>query len=157
MIGMKKEEIISAVLVAAFFFCIVSCGTHRKLTKLSSGQADNMEIALTNDPDFLPEIPEGTMPANDTLTVMDDDGREMIIMKAIKDEETGEMVATEQLAAAKVTARFRNVAERNGKVNLEFQIIIPSSMRDSKWQLRLYPDMFVLEDMCFQTICTNNC
>lgn len=143
---MKKEEIISAVLVAAFFFCIVSCGTHRKLTKLLSGQADNMEIALTNDPDFLPEIPEGTMPANDTLTVMDDDGREMIIMKAIKDEETGEMVATEQLAAAKVTARFRNVAERNGKVNLEFQIIIPSSMRDSKWQLRLYPDMFVLED-----------
>ena len=67
-------------------------------------------------------------------------------MKAIKDEETGEMVASDVIDAAMVTARFRNIAERNGKVDLAFQVIVPASMRDSRWQLRFYPDMFVLED-----------
>ena len=67
-------------------------------------------------------------------------------MKAIKDEESGEMVATDVIQAAKVTARFRNVAERNGRVDLAFQVIVPQSMRDSRWQLRFYPDMFMLGD-----------
>ena len=45
-----------------------------------------------------------------------------------------------------LTARFRNVAERHGKVDLEFQIVVPQALMDSRWQLRLYPDMFVLGD-----------
>ena len=45
-----------------------------------------------------------------------------------------------------VTARFRNVAERHGKIDLEFQVVVPPEMQDSRWQLRLHPDMFVLED-----------
>ena len=68
-------------------------------------------------------------------------------MKAIRDEESGEMVATETLDAAKVTARFRNIAERHGKVDLAFQIIVPAAMQDSKWQLRFYPDMYILDDV----------
>ena len=66
-------------------------------------------------------------------------------MKAIKDE-NGEMVAHDVLDAAVVTARFRNVAERHGKVVIEFQVIVPQSMQDSKWQLRFYPDMFIMQD-----------
>ena len=82
----------------------------------------------------------------DTLKVTDLDGKEVLIMRAIRDEATGEMVATEQLDAAVVTARFRNVAERHGKVDLEFQVIVPQEMHDSKWQLRFHPDMFIFED-----------
>ena len=65
----------------------------------------------------------------------------------MEDEESGEMVATETLDAAKVTARFRNIAERHGKVDLAFQIIVPAAMQDSKWQLRFYPDMYMLDDV----------
>ena len=50
------------------------------------------------------------------------------------------------LQAAVVTARFRNIAERGGKVDLRFQITVPARMRDSRWQLRFYPDMFILGD-----------
>ena len=67
-------------------------------------------------------------------------------MKAIKDDATGEMVANEVLDAAYVSARFRNVAERHGKVAIQFDIIVPHSMMDSKWQLRFNPDMYILED-----------
>lgn len=84
-------------------------------------------------------------PRRDTLKVTDDDGRELFIMKAIRDE-GGEMVASDVLDAAFVTARFRNVAERHGRVDLEFQVVVPQALMDSRWQLRLYPDMFVLGD-----------
>ncbi len=136
-------KIIASILVV---IVAVSCATNRKLSKLRKNEAGSVQLALGNQPDYLPDIKDDVPVAKDTLTVRDDDGREMIIMKAIKDEKTGEMVANEVIRAATVTARFRNVAERNGKVDLAFQIIVPPSMMDSKWQLRFYPDMFVLED-----------
>lgn len=80
----------------------------------------------------------------DTLKVTGLDGREVFIMKAVRDSASGDMVATEQLDAAMVTARFRNVAERNGFVDIEFQVVVPERMADSKWQLRLYPEMDIL-------------
>ena len=40
-----------------------------------------------------------------------------IIMNAIRDSETGEMVATDVINASTVVARFRNVAERGGYVS----------------------------------------
>ena len=136
-------KIITAVLLASV---AVSCATNRKLSKLRKNEAGSVQLALGNQPDYLPDIKDDIPVAKDTLTVRDDEGREMIIMKAIKDEETGEMVANEVIRAATITARFRNVAERNGKVDLAFQVIVPPSMMDSKWQLRFYPDMFVLGD-----------
>ena len=66
-------------------------------------------------------------------------------MRAVRDD-NGEMVANERLDAAVVTARFRNVAERHGKVDIEFQVVVPEAMQDGKWQLRFYPDMFILGD-----------
>ncbi len=88
------------------------------------------------------KIPRKT---RDTLQIVDFEGHEMLIMNAIRDED-GEMVATERLDAAVVTARFRNVAERRGRVDLEFQVIVPRDMQDSRWQLRLDPDMYILGD-----------
>lgn len=85
-------------------------------------------------------------PKQDTLVVYDFDGRKVTLMNAIRDEETGDMVATEELKAAVVTARFRNVAERHGKVDLEFQITVPHIMLEQDWQTRFYPDMFLLGD-----------
>ena len=76
----------------------------------------------------------------DTLIVQDAQGNEMILMKAIKDE-NGEMVATDVINAAVVEARFRNVAERHGKVDIAFQIRVPKEMQDDEWQLRFYPEM----------------
>lgn len=122
-----------------------SCSTHRKLSSLHKGASSSVQLTLGNQESFVPEI-QNSQVARDTLKIKDEDGTEILIMKAIKDEETGEMVASDVIDAAMVTARFRNIAERNGKVDLAFQVIVPASMRDSRWQLRFYPDMFVLED-----------
>lgn len=82
----------------------------------------------------------------DTSVIEDDKGNTYHLMRAVRDDGTGEMVATEELQAAVVTARFRNVAERRGKVEIEFQVLVPKELRDSKWQLRMLPVMYILED-----------
>lgn len=79
----------------------------------------------------------------DTLKVVDNQGRELLIMKAVRDE-NGEMVATERLNASIVTAAFKNVAERNGKIDLRFKVIIPETMLDPNWQIRLTPVLFMM-------------
>ena len=145
---MNREKItfIVSVMVMAALIFTPSCATQKKLQRLRNGETPQVQLTLGNQPDYLPKVDERSNVTRDTLKVKDDDGRELIVMKAIKDEESGEMVATEEIQAAKVTARFRNVAERNRRVDLAFQVIVPQSMRDSRWQLRFYPDMFMLGD-----------
>ncbi|MBR4775642.1 MAG: hypothetical protein IK008_06055 [Bacteroidales bacterium] len=82
----------------------------------------------------------------DTVRVTDFLGTRMYVMKAERDSVTGEMVASDVLDAAVVTARFRHVAERHGRVDLRFEITVPEKMQSKEWQLRFYPDLFMLGD-----------
>ena len=137
---MKHLRLTSAIFLVVL---LVGCGPQGKLERLRrQSLAAQMVIA---DEKELPEIAMGEEPRRDTMVVEDPDGNEVLIMRAIKDE-NGEMVATDVIQAAKVTARFRNVAERSGRVDLNFRIIVPEAMQDRNWQLRFYPDLFVLED-----------
>lgn len=64
-----------------------------------------------------------------------------LIMNAIRDAESGEMVATDVISASRVVARFRNVAERSGYVSIGFDVMVPCGLSDSRWQLRINPYM----------------
>lgn len=132
------------VLCGVLALAVAACGTHKKIEQIKAGEMQ-ARLALPSDyqkPTREIKIPEKT---RDTLQIVDFEGHEMLIMNAIRDED-GEMVATERLEAAVVTARFRNVAERRGRVDLVFQVIVPRDMQDSRWQLRLDPDMYILGD-----------
>lgn len=125
---------------------VFSCGTSKKLRRL---RTDSVQPSISLPSDQQSSVPEFEIKDNsksDTLMVKGEGGEDIILMKAIRDDESGEMVANEVLNAAVVTARFRNKAERHGKVDLEFQVIVPKEMQDNKWQLRFYPEMFILED-----------
>ena len=122
---------------------ILSCGGPTKLERLQQNHV-SVSLVLPQESD-IPEL-EYRQAKRDTLVVKDEKGKDLIIMKAIRDEKTGEMVANDILQAAVVTARFRNIAERHGKVDLTFQVIVPAEMQDGAWQLRFYPDLFILED-----------
>lgn len=123
-----------------------SCASHKKLTDLKKGEAPVASLMMGREETFVPQLNNTTFKKPDAITIVEDDGSEILIMKAIRDEETGEMVAADVIDAAIVTTRFRNVAERMGKVDLAFQVVVPQTMMDSKWQLRFYPDMYILED-----------
>ena len=131
----------AALLGAALL--LAGCGPQGKLERLRR-QALAAQMVIADEKE-LPEIAMGGEPRRDTMVVEDPDGNQVLIMRAVKDE-NGEMVATDVLQAARVTARFRNVAERSGRVDLNFRIIVPEAMQDREWQLRFYPDLFVQED-----------
>ena len=136
-----RTRLTGAVLLAAFL--LAGCGSQGKLERLRR-QSLSAQMVIADEKE-LPEIAMGGEPRRDTMVVEDPDGNEVLIMRAVKDE-NGEMVATDVIQAARVTARFRNVAERSGKVDLNFRIIVPEAMQDREWQLRFYPDLFVAED-----------
>ena len=138
---MMHTRLTGAILLTALL--LAGCGPQGKLERLRR-QALSAQMVIADEKE-LPEIAMGGEPRRDTMVVEDPDGNQVLIMRAVKDE-NGEMVATDVIPAAKVTARFRNVAERSGRVDLNFRIIVPEAMQDRQWQLRFYPDLFVLED-----------
>lgn len=134
------------ILVPVLLLC-AACGTGRKLSRL---QEDKVEASIAlprKESHEFSEIRSESLP-RDTLKVTGNDGREMILMRAVRDE-NGEMVATDVIDAAVVTARFRNVAERHGRVDLAFEIKVPAGMMDTRWQLRFVPRMCILEDTLY--------
>lgn len=135
---MKKETaILVLVLLAA------ACGP----TRLQTIEKRQLAATLALSRGELAEERKVIASARrDTITVTGENGEQLLLMKAVKDEESGEMVAHDVINAAVITARFRNVAERHGRIDLRFEVIVPQEMIDTRWQLRFYPDMFILED-----------
>lgn len=90
----------------------------------------------------VPDVPVERL-VSDTMMIKDADGKDLIIMKAVRDE-NGDMVASDVILPSVVVATFRNVAERNGVVDLRFDISIPADLTDSRWQLRMLPIMHIM-------------
>lgn len=140
-----RKQVYRAIIVLIVFGLVLSCASSRKMRRLTR---DSVSASLSLSSTYESDLPELHIDKarRDTFEVTGEGGEKIIIMNAIKDELTGEMVATDVIQAAVVTARFRNIAERHGKVDIRFQITVPAAMQDSKWQVRFNPDMFVLED-----------
>jgi len=133
----RRGLVLHLVLLA----CAASCTSPRKLGEIRSG-GTAVSLSLPSDEEIAEENEAEMMSVSvDTSGIGDP-----MIMRAIKDDMTGEMVATDVITASKVTARFRHVAERFGKILLEFDISVPGQMMDSNWQLRFFPTMMMMGD-----------
>lgn len=128
-----------------YLICVIlllgACSPYGKLESIRKGEVA-MSISV---PD---EKPLEDEPVADIVvdSIRNSLAGEPFIMNAIKDTETGEMVATDVIRASTVTARFRNVAERMGYVSIGFDVRVPAVMADSKWQLKLTPKMAVMDE-----------
>ena len=129
----------------AMAFILTGCGVHGRIDSLA-GSGATVTLGLPYEDTPMHEMP--SVVAGDTLEVEDMRSGETIIMKAVRDED-GEMVATDVINAAMVTARFRNVAERGGTVDIKFNISAPKSILDSDWQLRFTPKLIFENDSVF--------
>ncbi|MBQ9310402.1 MAG: hypothetical protein IJ222_06000 [Bacteroidales bacterium] len=124
------------------FLCAALCACSAVRRHVGSGTGlAGPHLSLTEE-NHMPEVDSGAL-LSDTLHVKDDDGTDLIIMKAVRDE-NGEMMASDVIAPTVVVATFRNVAERQGMVDLRFDIRVPEELTASKWQLRLTPKMYML-------------
>lgn len=129
------------LILLASVFMVAACSTPGVLRKIMTGEM-GVDISVPADKP-LDDIGEMEMIV-DTLGNELSDGP--IIMNAIRDTETGEMIATDVINASAVVARFRNAAERGGYVSISFDLTVPSEMISSAWKLKLTPFMNVQED-----------
>lgn len=130
----------SKIVLMLFLALFVSCSQYRALEKIRNGQVSlNLAIAQEQVEDTVTE----SVIIDSIRSSLTD---EPLIMKAIKDTETGEMVATDVIRASRVVAKFRNVAERAGYVTVSFDICVPSEMSSSEWQLKVFPFMAIQKD-----------
>lgn len=129
------------ILVFLLLLFFVSCSSYKRMQKIRNGEI-GVEISVPED--RIPDSVENDEVLIDSIRGTLSDGP--IIMNAIKDSETGEMVATDVIRASKVTARFRNVAERAGYVSIGFDVTVPAAMSSSEWQLKMMPVMRIQED-----------
>lgn len=135
----SESRLMALVMLMAI---LVSCSPYGKIRQIRSG---NVSVGLSvSDEEKIEEDDDKEVLIDSIRSSLSD---EPIIMNAIRDTETGEMVATDVINASKVTARFRNVAERAGYVSISFDVSVPSAMSDSQWQLKILPFMSVQEDV----------
>lgn len=141
-----RRTSIGAFVFLSLLLILYSCGAGKKAQYLKDTQA-SAELSLPYESEFagLDTVAIAGISAHDTLSVLDDEGNKIYLMRTVLDE-NGEAVAGEMLEAAYISARFRNVAERRGKVDLRFDVTVPASMINSSWQVRLIPTMFIMED-----------
>ena len=128
-------------LIVLVILLAVSCVPYSRIKKIASGELA-MGLSVPDDKPLEDEEDIGLQV--DSIRGSLSDGP--VIMNAIRDSETGEMVATDVISASRVTARFRNVAERAGYVSISFDVSVPAGMSDSRWQLKICPDMFIQQD-----------
>ena len=139
---LKEFETLCLRALTAFLCLLIlvqSCASQKKLQQIRA-QKDGVEISPISDADDSLAASENIQ--SEAISKVDSLPQDKpIIMNAILDEETGEMVATEELMASMIVSRRYQVAERNGKIDLPFEILVPKRLQDSKWQLRLVPDL----------------
>lgn len=128
-----------ALVIAAFI--AVSCSSTRIMQRIVAGDV-RMDISVPDEKP-LEDEPDKEFKIDSIRSDLSDGP---IIMNAIRDSETGDMVATDVINASTVVARFRNVAERAGYVSISFDVNVPSEMSSSRWQLKLRPYMKIQED-----------
>lgn len=129
------------LIVAVLSFLICGCSPYKKMRQIRAGEV-GMMLSVPDEEPMEEDESEETVIDSIRGTLSD----EPVIMNAIKDTETGEMVATDVINASRVTARFRNVAERGGYVTISFDVTVPAAMSDSQWQLKILPFMKIQED-----------
>lgn len=144
---MLRRVIYNAIAMLPLGLCLsaVSCTIAKAVSEMAEGTVgvgmyipeDIVRKDQGLDPDAVTDL--GRMVSAD----IGDDG-EPLIMNAVREASTGEMVATDVISASRVVARFRNIAERNGKISMEFDIDVPAEMIGSRWKLKLIPEMEAL-------------
>ena len=130
----------SKIFVLIVLVLVFSCSPYSKMQKIRNG---NVSLGLSVPEDKPDTVPEAEVVV-DSIKGSLADGP--IILNAIKDSETGEMVATDVIVASKVTARFRHVAERYGYVSIGFDLTVPETLSSSQWQLKVNPMMRIESD-----------
>lgn len=92
--------------------------------------------------------PQGdTTAASGPITFTTEDGRELRLVPAAYDDRLQESVMNLRIEQVTISVNnIRNVAERNGKIDLEFSVTLPRELLDDQWRVELEPVLCTRQD-----------
>ncbi len=139
--SMKKREWMTglAVLLIAGFL-VMGCSPTRRLAKndpeadlrLPAKSSDALNYIRKNDSIAPPKL----------ITFRKQDGTELFLAPVDVDTTTGERMMSIAIDEVVISAASRrNLVERNGKINVDFIVIVPEVLQDRSWRLVLEPQL----------------
>ena len=132
---MNQKNLISIVSgVIMLFSCMYGMAQNRTIKKL---EQDTTRLSVYKPRKSLPK--DTTTNTAKYITFKDKDGIEKIVIESTKEEREQDITTTVDLDIVTVVAQSRQVAERNGKVNIDFIVSVPKAMLGSKWLVDIHP------------------
>lgn len=77
---------------------------------------------------------------------LDASSDDLVLNAIVEDGAGGELVGFGKISPVTVTASHKNIAERNGRIRLSFDVQVPPSILDDKRQVRIVPRLFMEKD-----------
>lgn len=114
---------------------LTGCNTGQRLSLVERRDHSNIRLPFRTEQKDTSrlEVPK-------SVTFIDSDGNEKMIMTAERDSLTGEYeLQGGTLSELTVTAAAKSVAERGGKVNIDFIVTVPQGLMKRDWRLVLNP------------------
>ena len=130
---MKTSFLVGCVLCGVVLSVAQSCSASLKLNNIRKSGA-NASLSLPSESEIR------RYGGGERKVTADEDG--LYAMRTYKDTVSGEVMGSENLDAAVIVARFRNVAERRGEISFDFMIVASDSLQDPSWQLRFFPMLY---------------
>lgn len=127
--------------IACLGFCLMaawlatSCNTGQRLSLAERRQHNNIRLPFKAEQKDTVQykVPQ-------FVTYKDAEGKEQTIMTAVRDSVTGEYQLTGgELDEITVTAAAKSVAERGGKINIDFVVTVPARMMQRDWRMVMRP------------------
>ena len=154
---MNKLSVIS---IAALGFVAIGCGVSKKQAALLEKSPEGFNISALNDvirsvdsAEFVQRKVDSALFAQDYAALLPDTLETgELILKNVKDEETGEEILMDRIRPSLVVARFAQRQERGGIVPIDFEVRVPEYMVDDNWQVRLYPDLLLLNSHASENV-----
>ncbi len=146
MIKLVNFKYCTTIIPIILMLCTVTgCGVGHKI-KTIDREHITAKVSLGEN-EKLEDIEKDIVGFSDTITKVSAISNEGgIYMEAEVDSLSGDIIATDRLNEIVVEATFRNVAERNGIVQIVFDIMVPVELQQSQWQVRFTPKFYFLGD-----------
>ena len=116
---------------------MTACNTAQRLNRAERFSKNSIRLP------FRSEVRDTTtIKVPQYVTFKDANGKDNMVMTAELDSATGKYELTGgELAEVTVTAAAKSVTERNGKVNIDFVVTVPSSLMMKDWRMVILPSL----------------
>ena len=120
---------------ACICLLMTACNTAQRLNRVENNYQNSIRLPFRSEVNDTAKIKVPQF-----VTFKDADGKDKLIMTAELDSVTGNYELTGgQLAEITVTAAAKSVAERNGKVNIDFVVTVPGALMMKDWRMVIRP------------------